>query len=99
MHEIKSVQAIISNPNPREPAGRVTVGYYILRDGLLTMTDSTGAPVRSQSGEKYVQRIEDGDVVPLIAERLTLRIYRARNGGDMAEFNRPLNLPASQGWR
>ncbi len=28
----------ISNLSEREPTGRTTVGYYVLQDGLLTMT-------------------------------------------------------------
>jgi hypothetical protein len=95
MHEIKSVQAIVSNPSPSDPAGRVTVGYYVLRNGLLTMTDSKGAPVRSHGGDKYEQKTGEGDNVPLIAQRLTMKIYRARNGNDMAGFNRPLSYPAA----
>jgi hypothetical protein len=97
MPEIKAVQAIVSNPNPREPAGRVTVGYYVLQDGLLTMTDSKGEPVRSRSGDKYEQRVEEGDNVTLIAQRFTMRIYRSRTGNDTAGFNRPLNY-SRPGW-
>ena len=91
--EIKSVQAIVSNPSPREPNGRVTVGYYVMKDGLLTMTDSKGAPVRSYGGDKYEKKIEEDDIVKLIAQRLTMKIHLARVGNEMANFNRPLNYP------
>ena len=93
MHEIKAVQAIVSNPSPAERTGRVTVGYYFVKDGLLTMTDSKGTPVRSSGGNKYEQKIGEDDNVPLIAERLTMKIYRSRNGNEMAGFNGPLVYP------
>jgi hypothetical protein len=93
MPDLKSVQAPVSNPSEREPTGRVTIGYYVLQDGLLTMTDSKGVPARSHGGDKYEQKIGEGDNVTLIAQRLTMKIYRARNGNDMAGFNRPLNYP------
>jgi hypothetical protein len=95
MPEIKAVQAIVSNPSPSDPTGRVTVGYYVVKDGLLTMTDSTGAPVRSRGGDKYEQKIGEGDNVTLIAQRLTMKIYRSRSGNDMAGFNRPLVYPTA----
>lgn len=63
--------------------------------------DRDGQQGRASSnhrGEKYEQKIEDGDNVCLIARRLTMQIYRSRNG-DMTSFNRPLNLPPAAGWR
>jgi hypothetical protein len=37
--------------------GQVTIGYYTLADGILTMTDSKGAPVRNtNTGEKIPDR-------------------------------------------
>jgi hypothetical protein len=53
------------------------------------MTDSKGAPVRSHGGDKYEQKI-GGDNVTLIAQRLTMKIYRVVRGGDAVGFNRPL---------
>ena len=50
------------------------------------MTDSTGARARDRNGARYEQKIGEGDNVTLIAQRLTMKIYRARNGNDMAGF-------------
>ena len=62
--EFKSVQAIVSNPSPRKPDG-----LYVLKDGVLTMTDSKGAPVRSYGGDQYKPKSSEGDYVTLIAQR------------------------------
>jgi len=76
--------------------GRVTVGYYILRDGVLTMTDDEGAPVRGQSGEKIKiqQKLKDGEDATVIAKRLTMKIYR-RNG-DKSDFQSTIGLSKSR---
>ena len=97
MPTIESVQAIVSNPNDREPQGRTTLGYYILKDGVLTMTDSKGAPVRSHKGDKYEQKVEESDNVTLIAQRLTMKIHLSRLGSDTG-FNRPMNLNNFTSW-
>jgi hypothetical protein len=77
--------------------GRVTVGYYILRDGVLTMTDDEGAPVRGQSGEKIKiqQKLKDGEDATVIAKRLTMKIYRMRNG-DKSDFQSTIGLSKSR---
>ena len=64
-----------------------------MKDGVLTMTDSKGAPVRSYGGDKYEQKVAEGDNVMLIAQRLTMKIHLSRSGNDMASFNRPLVYP------
>ena len=60
---------------------------------MLTMTNSKGAPVRSYGGDKYEQKVAEGDNVMLIAQRLTMKIHLSRSGSDMASFNRPLVYP------
>jgi hypothetical protein len=39
MPEVHKVTAIVSNPTRAGDNGRVTLGFYTLADGLLTMTD------------------------------------------------------------
>ena len=76
MPEIKQVNAILANPSPSDPNGRVTAGHYILEDGLLTMVDADGKPLRGTGGEKIVHRMQDGENPDSIACRLTLMLYR-----------------------
>ena len=75
--------------------GRVTIGYYVLDDGILTMTDGEGAPFRGTSGDRISHRLQSDEDPTVIAKRLTMRIYRMVRGGDMAGFNRPLNYQPS----
>ena len=90
---VHSVYATVRSPRD-DDAGQVTIGYYTLADGILTMTDSRGAAVRDrQSGEKYLHKMKPGDRAEAIAKRMTLQIYRMLRGETerTAAFNRPLN--------
>jgi hypothetical protein len=92
MSEVRSVAVSVSSPNPADPAGRATVGYYIVQDGVLTMTDGEGKPVRRRySGEVYKKKLAADDDPSVIAKRLTLTIWRSNTGGDASGgFNRAL---------
>jgi hypothetical protein len=79
----------VSLPRNDDP-GQVAVGYYKLEDGLLTMTNPKGVPVRSPNTGKPIQHVmRDGENARSIASRLTLTIRRAVSGE--TDFNRPLN--------
>jgi hypothetical protein len=100
MSEVHSIYAIVRNPNPGDPndQGQVTTGFYTLADGILTMTNSEGIPVRGLSGgNKFTHKIEPGEDPRMVASRLTLKIYRNRNetAGSVPGFNRPLNYSGS----
>jgi hypothetical protein len=43
--EVHSIYATVRQPKNGDTA-QVTTGYYTLADGVLTMTDSKGEPVR-----------------------------------------------------
>jgi hypothetical protein len=97
MSEIHQVTAIVSNPgsNPNDH-GRVTIGYFVLQDGLLTMTDGEGTAIRNRTGEKVTHKLKHEEDAGVIARRLTLQIHRMAKGeSGPAGFNRPLSyLPA-----
>src|SRR5437667_11447934 len=66
MLEVHSVWATVRPPKDATDLGQVTIGYYTLADeladGVLTMTDSTGAAVRErQFGEKYTHKLKPGE--------------------------------------
>jgi hypothetical protein len=63
-----------------------------LQGDVLTMTDVEGVAVRRRSGEIVKQTLQTGDDPHVIAQRLTLSIYRMSRG-DGIDFNRPLNYP------
>jgi hypothetical protein len=73
----------------------VEQGFYFVADGVLTMTDGDGKPVRRRySGEVYQQKLQEGDDPVVIAKRLTLAIWRSNTGGDASGgFNRRLRYP------
>ena len=62
--------------------GRVTIGYYVLDDGILTMTDGEGAPFRSTGGDRITHRLQSDEDPTVIARRLTMKIYRMVRGGE-----------------
>jgi hypothetical protein len=89
MSKIHQVYATVSLPRDDDP-GQVAIGYYKLEDGVLTMTNSKGVPVRGLSTGKPIQHVmRDGDNAHSIASRLTLTTRRAVSGE--TDFNRPLN--------
>ncbi|WP_027578396.1 hypothetical protein [Bradyrhizobium sp. Ai1a-2] len=95
MSEVKQVSAIVANPSmlrDNDP-GQVTIGYYTLKDDVLTMTDGTGEPVRNRYGEKTTHKLQAGEAPDVIAKRLTLKIYRRIRGSDDIGFGRRLVYP------
>ena len=87
MPEIQQVPVQLRSPSGDDP-GRVTVGFYIIEDGKLTMTDENGKPVRSPiNGDPYVHRLRPEDNAAAIASVLTKRIRSALRGDD-GDFNR-----------
>ena len=88
MPEVHSVYATVRLPTNGD-TGQVTTGYYTLGDGVLTMTDSQGAPVRDlNNGEMVTHKVKEGEDPRSIASRLTLKIYRMMRSDGMAGFNR-----------
>jgi hypothetical protein len=51
MLEVHEVWATVRRPRDENDLGQVTAGYYTLVDGLLTMTDSKGAAVRTMTAK------------------------------------------------
>lgn len=99
MSEVHHVFATVRNPIESRPGdtGQVTEGFYTLSDGVLTMTDSAGAAVRDNRGEKFTHKIQGGEDARTIASRLTMKIYlnRQESAGGVPGFNRPLNYYSS----
>ena len=89
MPEVKQVIASVSNPIAPDDPGRVTIGYYVQNDSVLTMTDGNGDPVSSAGGDKESYRLQDGDNADFIAKRLAAKIHRRLRKNENG-FNRPL---------
>ena len=70
--------------------GTVALGYYVVEDGTLTMTDESGKPVTDASGGLFAAKVGPGDDYWRIAGYL-MRNLRARL--NKSSFNRPLRAP------
>lgn len=80
----------LSFPKGDDDPGRTTFGYYVVEDGILTMTDGEGTPVRKpHNGDFYRHKLRPDDNPRAIAGVLTREIRLAAHGG-MEGFNRPL---------
>jgi hypothetical protein len=90
--EVHEVYVTVRAPVDAGDPGQVTIGFYTLVDGLLTMTDSKGNPVRNaHTGAKYTHKMQPGDDARKHAGRLTLQIYRMLGRDVSGGFNRPLH--------
>ena len=82
--------------------GRVTTGYYTLADDILTVTDSSGRPIRkAAAGERFTCKVKPGDNHVAFAGQMTLEIRGTMRGenapGAVKGFGRELDYPKS-GW-
>jgi hypothetical protein len=98
MPEVRNVIVILRNPSANVPGdtGQVTIGYYTVEGDTLTMTDSTGKPMRRHSdGEVYTHKLKAGDDPHTIAG-LKTKTIRTMIHGDDGAFNRPLHYRTPQ---
>ena len=93
MPDVKSVTIQIRPRSGRAgDTGQVSFGYYTVEDGVLTMTDGDGRPVRRRDGELMQRKLKPGDDAETFA-RIFTRSFRLHVQGDGADFNRQLDYP------
>ena len=87
----KIVFATILPPTASNPTGMVAEGAYILADGVVTLTDRNGKPVKDADGKVYKVPVGDNnpDVLACILTRKFRNALRGKKGS-VAGFNRPL---------
>jgi hypothetical protein len=92
--EIHKITVTIERRSPRYPEGKTTPAGYIFVDGVVTLVDPQGAPVRDPHGSMYRHKIEPGDAGPEdIARVLARRLHNVIHGkpADIGErVKRPL---------
>ena len=96
--EIKHVVVITRNPSGAEgDFGASEEGFYTVDGGLLTMTDSEGAPLRAANGERITARLAPDEDGKRVAGRLTLARWRSERDASEAVpgFNRRLGYGPS----
>ena len=92
--EIRQVTVITRNPSGDGDMGSCEIGHYTVEGDTLAMVDAKGAPLRdANTGERITHRLALGEGEKAIAKGLTLKIFRAARGDEMADFNRPINYP------
>jgi len=90
MPDVKSVTIQVRTPSGPGDTGQVSFGFYVVENGLLTMTDGDGKPVRRRDGDLMQRKLKPGDDAETIARILT-RNFRMHVQGDSAGFNRRLD--------
>jgi hypothetical protein len=98
MSEVRRVTAQIRPPKGDDP-GQVCVGYYTVKDGLLTMTGADGVKMLREDGTPYEHKLAEADNPAAIAQLLTKEIRRYLRGETKSQqsFGKPLNYPKT-GW-
>ncbi len=95
MSDVKGVIAVVSNPTDKRDGEIVTEGFYTRDGDVITMTDRDGVPRRDDNtGERVTVRLLPTDNEKTVAKRMTIRLYRAERGDEMAGFNRRIDYPS-----
>jgi hypothetical protein len=94
MSDVRQVTVITRNPSGSGDGGSCEYGWYVVDEGVLTMTDKDGAPLRNENtGQKITHHLAPGENEKGVAKRLRLKIYRDERPDEMAGFNRPIRYP------
>jgi hypothetical protein len=92
MRDVRQVTVITRNPSGSGDGGSCEDGWYTVdEDGVLTMTDKDGAPLRNaNTGQKITHRLAPDENEKGVAKNLRLKMFRDERHDEMAGFNRPL---------
>jgi hypothetical protein len=92
--KIYNVTAQVRRPKEGDP-GAVVEGRFTLEDGIVTLTNHIGSPVRDHDGRTYSKKLADGEDAYVIAARLTKEFRRARRGDKHKDsnFSAPIHYP------
>jgi len=92
MSDVQRVTVYLSHPTGPNDLGQVTFGFFKVEDGVLTMTDERGNPMRRvNNGEIWSRKFGPDDNPRSIAAAFTKEIRRELYGD--SDFNRRLNYP------
>lgn len=98
--EVHRIIAQIEKPTSRDPAGRVTEGYYTVVRGVMTMTDASGIPMRNANGDLHTHQLGKDENPASMACILTKQVRAAVHGYSAVTGPKrePLVYPKT-GWR
>jgi hypothetical protein len=86
--EVHRIIVQVAAPRGNFP-GQTTEGYYTVVDSVLTMTDTSGIPIRTPGGDYCTHRLGPDENPRRMANVLTKEIRRSIRGGK-GNFNDPL---------
>ena len=93
--EVHQVIVAIRPVSRAEPTGYNSRGYFIVSDGVVTMTDLKGIPAADDTGKVYSHKLEPGENANQVAGELTVKLRKALRGKNApkAGFGGPLHYP------
>ena len=93
--EVQTVFVQVRRPRGPGDPGAAVEGAFIVKDGVVHLTDRDGNPVRDDNGKLYSKPIANGDSAKTIAGRLTKDFRYALRGKDgrVNGFDRPIRYP------
>jgi hypothetical protein len=81
---------VVQTLGPTETfVGQVAEGRYTWEDGVVTLVDQDGTPLRDRKGKVYEKKLTPQEDPHTIARRLTKQRFHD-HGGDKQDFWRPL---------
>jgi hypothetical protein len=60
--------------------GRLAYGFYVVTDGVVTMTDKEGKPAEDATGKRYVDKLLPNEDERTAASRMTKELRKALQG-------------------
>jgi hypothetical protein len=93
--EIKHCVVITANPTSSNDTGSAEEGWFTVSDGLVTMTDKDGDPIRNANGDRMTHKLLPGENPVVIAGRMRLKMWRDERGDGVEGFNRRIDYGSS----
>jgi len=91
---VHAITVIVSMPSKKEPLGRLTYGFYIVVDGVLTLTDKNGKPAEDANGKRYTHKLQPNESERAVASRMTKDLRKElRKSEPLQGFSGKINYP------
>jgi hypothetical protein len=96
----KTIHTVIIQIDPPRGdfPGRTAEGRYTHEDGIVTLVDHFGNPVRGSDGKTYTKKIRPEENPRGIAGRMTREFIAARRGKTVDGFDGPIAYSPLPKW-
>ena len=95
MSEVKKVMVQLREPRGSDP-GAVVLGFYIVKDNTVIMTDADGNEAGLETGRRFTHRLQESEDARSWACKMTkeLRLaFQGSDGGSVHGFSGPIQYP------